>query len=326
MVRRKPDRWCGITLAAILALGLAAGVLGGCARAVGESPPSVSTTIVPTAAPAVESEGVAATGEPGPEGPVETPDAERPDPTAIATPAATISETAGTQGMVGARTRVIALDPGHGGPEVGAGAAGLAEKDVNLEIALKLAALLRAEGYRVVLTRDTDRAVSPEYKGGGYPGGVVKDLQARVDIANAASADLFISIHNNGSGDPSQSGTEVWYDPGRSFGDRNKTLAELVEESVVKRIRALGYPVEERGIKDDTTFRIFQGRAYNIYVLGAGSGARPHVPTQMPGVLGETLFLSNAGDVAMLRQEKTLDAIAAGYRDAIVAYFERYPD
>ncbi len=224
----------------------------------------------------------------------------------------------------GPRPRVIALDPGHGGPEAGASAEGLVEKDVNLKIALKLADLLRKDGYKVVLTRETDESVSPDYKGASYAGGLVHDLQTRVDIANAAEADLFISIHNNGSSDPSESGTEVWYDPLRSFGDRNRALANLVEQSLVDRIRGLGYPVHERGIKDDSNFRTYRGRAYNIYVLGPGDGARPHAPTQMPGALGESLFISNAADAAMLRQERTLDAIAAGYRDAIAAYFRRY--
>ena len=216
-------------------------------------------------------------------------------------------------------SRTIVLDPGHGGPEIGAAAPGLLEKDVNLRIALKLAALLRGDGYQVVLTRDADRTVSPSYRD------VQGDLQARIDIANAAHADLFVSIHNNG-GPRSESGTEVWYNRERPFSDRSFTLARLVQSHLLEQIRALGYPVRDRGVKDDSRFRVFAGRAYNIYVLGPGTSPRPHVPTQMPAVLGESLFLTNPGDVAMLRQERTLDAIARGYRDAIGAYFQAYPD
>ena len=244
---------------------------------------------------------------------------------ATATASATASAIPPTATPTRAATakRVIALDPGHGGPESGASAYGLEEKDVNLNIALKLAALLRAQGYEPVLTRDTDRSVSPLFTGGGYPG-LTYDVQARVDIANAAGADLFISIHNNG-GDPGESGTEVWYNRQRTFADRNLALAQLVQDNLLKRIRALGYPAEDRGIKNDDNFRIYRGRPYNIFVLGPGTGARSHVPTQMPGVLGESLFISNADDAAMLQRDDTLDAIAAGYRDAIVAYFERFP-
>ncbi len=278
--------------------------------------PAASTSApAPTATEA--SDYVAAAGEDNAAG---APLAATP-PAATPTPAPT--PTAATARSSG---RVIAIDPGHGGPEVGAAAFGLLEKDVNLRIALKLAERLRAAGYQAVLTRDEDRAVSPLYKGGGYAGGLTYDVQARVDIANAAGADLFFSIHNNGSADPEQSGTEVWYNRERSFADRNLALANLLQDALLKRIRALGYQVVDRGIKDDSNFRVFRGRSYNIYVLGPGTGARPHEPTHMPGVLGESLFISNAADAAMLRQERTLDAIAAAYHDAVRAYFARFTD
>ncbi len=170
------------------------------------------------------------------------------------------------------------------------------------------------------------RALQPFAIGGGYAGGVGRDLQARIDVANEARADLFISIHNNGSGDPGQAGTEVWHNKQRPFSERNLSLARALQTHLVGRIRALGYPAVDRGIKDDSNFRVFRGRVFNIYVLGPGDGARPHVPTRMPAALGESLFVSNPGDASMLRQERTLAAIVAGYRDAVLAYFEQYPD
>lgn len=224
------------------------------------------------------------------------------------------------------RLRTIALDPGHGGPEVGAANGTLAEKHVNLQIALLLAELLVNDGFRVVLTRDSDRAVHPEYVQSGVRSQLTRDLQARVDIANRAQADLFLSIHNNGSADPGQRGTEVWYNRLRPFADRNLALAELVLEGILRHLQAIGHPTFNRSVKDDTYFRFFRGRAFNIYVLGPGDGPRPHVPTAMPGVLGESLFLSNPTDAAALRRPETLAAIARGYRDAVLAYFERFPD
>ena len=287
----------------------------------GSPPPTASLT---PALPAGASDPTAPTRETGPVEPGS------PSPAALGTLTASTAALPATgtptDRPAGPRVRTIALDPGHGGPEVGTAAPGLVEKDVNLEIARKLADLLRAGGYRVVLTRDSDRSTSPDYRGGGYRGGLVRDLQARVDLANAVRADLFVSIHNNGSADPSQSGTEVWYDSLRTFSDRNVALARLVEAGLLNRLRALGYPAVERGIKDDINFRVFQGRTYNLYVLGPGTGPRQHVPTQMPGVLGESLFLTSPGDAAMLRRESTLDAIAAGYRDAVLAYFGLYPN
>src|SRR5581483_8137486 len=109
---------------------------------------------------------------------------------------------------------------------------------VNLDIALELADLLTSDGFRVVLTRDSDRTVSPDYKQGGVRDQLVRDLQARVDIANAANADLFLSIHNNGSPDAGERGTEVWFDHLRPFGDRNRSLAEIVIDKLLSQLDA----------------------------------------------------------------------------------------
>ena len=76
----------------------------------------------------------------------------------------------------------VVIDPGHGGTDPGAARSGLKEKDVNLNIARRLAALLKARGVTVVLTRDKDVAVT---------------LSSRVEIANREQPDLFLSIHAN---------------------------------------------------------------------------------------------------------------------------------
>ena len=229
----------------------------------------------------------------------------------------------------GPRVRTIALDPGHGGPEVGAVNAelGLRESELNLDIALRAAALLRGAGYEVVLTRDSDRAVDPTYRGGGYAGGVGRDLQGRIDIANRAGADLFFSVHNNGSATPSQSGTEIWYNKQRPFADRNRALAEIALDTFVAAIREAGHPTVRRGVLEDSTFRFFQGQPYNIYVLGPGTSVRrPHEPTHMPGILVETLFVSNPADAYALARPAIRQAIAGGYLATVEAYFARFPD
>jgi len=229
--------------------------------------------------------------------------------------------------------KVVTLDPGHGGPESGAvhatanGGRELIEKNVNLAIALRLRDLLEAEGYAVALTRDTDRAVHPANTGGGYRGGgLVQDLQRRIDIANEAGSDLFLSIHHNGSEDRGVSGAEVWYNKAREFADRNRTFAELTLQHLLTAVRGAGYPLVSRGVKDDEFFRIWQGRAFNIFVLGPGTGARPHVPTLMPGVLVEGAFVSNDGDARMLARPEMQQVIAQAYADAIRAYFARFPE
>ena len=228
------------------------------------------------------------------------------------------------------KVKTVAIDPGHGGSEVGAAqtlpnGTIIREKEVNLKIALRLRDLLLANGYRVVLTRETDGPASG--LSAEPPVGYSRtraDLQARVDIANNAHADLFISIHNNGSADPQQSGTEVWYCKDRPFADANFVLAQLVLESLVSEIRATGYNVRNRGMKEDANFRIWQGRSYHLFVLGPPR-TEPMITraAQMPGILVETLFISNPTEAALLAREEVLDAIARGYYQGIVAYFEQ---
>ena len=115
--------------------------------------------------------------------------------------------------LAGAANRVV-LDPGHGGGQVGA--AGqlpdgriLREKELTLEIVRRVAVLLRAAGYQVTVTRDGDTQV-------GGPK-LADDLQARIDLANAARADVFVSVHFNGLGNREVRGIEVYYATERAF-------------------------------------------------------------------------------------------------------------
>lgn len=226
----------------------------------------------------------------------------------------------------GSRQRTITLDPGHGGAEVGSAGAGLAEKNANLAIGHRLRRLLQETGYRVVMTREDDRRVYtlPDNQVTA-PNSVTRaDLQARIDVANQARADVFVSIHNNGSSDPGQSGTEVWYDPQRPFGTLNLVLAREVLAALVAEIRAAGHPVVDRGVKDDTYFRNFNGRYYPIFVLGPPRETpTPTRATQMPGILGETLFMSNPREAQLLTTGEMQEAIARGYLRGIQQYFER---
>ena len=92
---------------------------------------------------------------------------------------------------------VVCLDPGHGGNDPGAsGLDGLVEKDITLDVATRLASLLRADGVTVVMTRASDQSVS---------------IQQRSDAANSSRADVYISIHFNAYTDPSAEGSLVLY-------------------------------------------------------------------------------------------------------------------
>jgi len=206
--------------------------------------------------------------------------------------------------------KVIFIDPGHGGSDAGAlhkdanGHVDLTEKDANLAIALKLADMLRQQGYTVRMSRTTD--VSPA------PGGsVTADLQARVDQANKAGADLFICIHNNASADPAVRGTDVYYCSDRPFSADSLRLAKLVNQALANNLQKAGYSVPNYGVKDDASMGHFA-------VLAPANLARP---TKMPGILGESLYISNDQDAAHLRDPSIQAAIARGYFEGIQAYF-----
>ncbi len=120
---------------------------------------------------------------------------------------------------------VVALDPGHGGTDPGAiGVTGLLEKDVVLDVALRLRAFLRQRGVRVVMTREAD---------------VFVDLAERVPIALRAGATVFVSIHANASTQGTVRGVETYY-----LRPDSVTLATFIQEELG---RSLGIP--DRGIR-----------------------------------------------------------------------------
>jgi N-acetylmuramoyl-L-alanine amidase len=239
---------------------------------------------------------------------------------------------ADTQSSLPGAGKTVYIDPGHGGIESGAVHAGadgkvdLVERDVNLAIGLKLRALLEAAGFRVAMSRTTNGSPNTPAIDRNNDGRVTNrdEYQAVVDLANDSGADLMISIHNNGSTNKSVSGTETWFSPLRPFADRNLLIARLVQANLVASIRALGYNTVDRGIKDDSNYRVFNGRVYEIFVLGRADNTRFHPrAADMPAALGESLFLSNEADAAMLAQDSTQQAIAQGYYNAVIQYFQR---
>jgi N-acetylmuramoyl-L-alanine amidase len=240
----------------------------------------------------------------------------------------------------------VFLDPGHGGTDSGAilrdaqGRVILQEKDVNLAVALKTAELLRARGYQVILSRETDQrpGAGRDVNGDGRVGR--RDaLQAVVDRANESGADIFIALHSNSSPNPRASGVEVYYCADREFATESYRLAKLVRAHLLQALREIGYQAVDRGIKDDSV--LFRWRARwrrhwqsdsrwqwrgHLFVLGpARSWGRWRVhprATQMPGVLAEALFLTNAAEARLLASEEGQWALARGYAAAVEAYFE----
>ncbi len=219
-----------------------------------------------------------------------------------------------------AATPLVVLDPGHGGSETGAvSPAGLAEKDVNLAIALAAAADLRAHGIAVLLTRSSDSQVNTARRDVNGNGSidVDDDLQARVDLANEAGAWALVSIHNNAQpGDPATRGTTTYYCSDGLNPAASLTLATTLHTHLLAAIHGAGYAGADRGVRDDYELRKPEG---HLYLLGPHN-KRITRPSLMPGALGETLFLSNAADTAQLVRPAMILALGAGYADSIAAY------
>ena len=238
-------------------------------------------------------------------------------------------------------SRVVVLDPGHAVEEVGAAANGIVEKHSNLDMALRVEAVLVVQGVRVALTRRADvRAFAGESQSGAF-NVTRRDLQARIDLANESNADVFVSLHSNGSASTADRGVETYYDGARPFADQSRTLAVLVQSSVVSEAAAAGYPVADRGAKDDTCLRGFQGRCFPLFVLGparvtngaelvqrdpgASVVATSSRATEMPGVLAELLFISSPADAALLQNDDARNAMARGVARGVIEFLNRTP-
>jgi len=174
--------------------------------------------------------------------------------------------------------KLVVIDPGHGGFETGAYYDSLAEKHLNLDIAIRLNNLLKAKGVKTYILRNDDSYV---------------DLYERAILANKMNASLFVSIHNN-SFNGSAYGTETLYYTGVQTGFTGKTLAQKIQNKLVS---ALG--VYDRGIKERP----------NLVVLNR---------TLMPSSLVEVGFMDNSAEKANLMNADYRQKSAQAICDAIV--------
>lgn len=115
-------------------------------------------------------------------------------------------------------TRKVVIDAGHGGSDYGAIRNGINEKDITLDVAKRVEALLKKEGYAVKMTRTSDVYVS---------------LQGRCDISNAYDPDIFVSIHVNSSVRPEITGIETHY-----YHQESMSLAQTLHSSLASNINS----------------------------------------------------------------------------------------
>lgn len=216
----------------------------------------------------------------------------------------------------------VAIEPGHGGPfYFGATAYDdegrqWIEKDLTLDLSLRVHDLLLAGGYDVTMLRRSDTTLT-YFDPYDYRGSLVREAEARVYLANVQVADAYVALHFNGWIEPSQRGTEAYCNPDRSFGNESCQLAWMIQQTIVNRIRETGYDVTDRGLKNDADV---QGPASveHSWVLGTNPNFSP---SMMPGAIIEALFLSNPDDLAFLHKPEAMDVIAAAVKEGIDSYF-----
>ena len=222
----------------------------------------------------------------------------------------------------GASLRKIVLDPGHGGKDPGAiGVNGVAEKDIVLSVAKKLAQKLKKElGVEVVLTRKDDSFIP---------------LEDRTAIANAERAELFISLHLNANSNPEARGLETYYldntsdeasirMAARENGTSRKNISDLqfilsdltqnskLEDSITLANRLHGSVVYRVGQRYGEVRDLGVKKALFYVLVGA----------RMPSVLVEMFFVTNKNEGRALAKEAYQDAIADALLEGIKKYQE----
>jgi N-acetylmuramoyl-L-alanine amidase len=218
------------------------------------------------------------------------------------------------------KIRRIVVDAGHGGHDPGAiGAGGTQEKDVVLQIALKLARRLREDlGLDVVMTRSTD---------------VFLELKERTAIANQIGADLFVSIHANASPNRNTTGIETYYlnlakteKAAQLAAKENGTSLEKVSllQAVLFDLMA-NYKLNDSALLAEAVQKSLYRKVSPVYSGARNLGVKQGpfyvlVGATMPSILVETSFLSNEREEERLKDPQHQELTAEGIADGIRAY------
>lgn len=193
--------------------------------------------------------------------------------------------------------KVIILDPGHGGADPGAiGVNKALEKDINLSIALFLKDMLLADGYKVIMTRETDISIHDKDKK-GTSAQKVSDIKNRLKIMNEHEDVPVLLIHQNEFSQEKYSGAQMF------FGKKNpksKELAKCMQESFCELLQ----PKNQREIKKGTS---------SVYLL---------CKAQNPIILAECGFLSNYKESELLSDEEYRKKVAFVLFCGVSSYYQ----
>lgn len=201
---------------------------------------------------------------------------------------------AGSSAILGKKEsekKVVLIDPGHGGTDPGkVSVTGTNEKEINLQIALKLKKLLE-DDYTVIMTRETDTGLYADSDSNKK----VSDMKARCLLAETKDADIFVSIHQNSYTSEGVKGAQVFYYKNSEEGKRlAETMQKIIKEDV-----------------DSDNGRLAKANE-SYYIL---------LNVKCPAVIVECGFLSNYQEAELLEKDKYQEKIANALKKGIVEYF-----
>ncbi len=186
------------------------------------------------------------------------------------------------------------LNAPHGAPDGGAvGPGGTEEKDINLDIVLKLREILESRNVKVILTRDSDSGIFDDDAETIHEK-KVSDMHNRLAIINNSNADLFISVHMNAFSDSTSSGLHVFY-------SRSHPEAEALASDIQDRISAI------TGAESHTV----KAASDTLYLMKNPKPA---------AILAECGFISNPQEEKLLNDDSYRGKIAFALADAICDY------
>jgi N-acetylmuramoyl-L-alanine amidase len=239
----------------------------------------------------------------------------------------------------GDRHESVFLDAGHGGIDpggVGTTTTGKTIEEANLTLPVELDAmtLLRADGFRVVVSRTSSSTVV-RLRSGDESGGILTlqgshdDVVARDVCANDAKARALVGIYFDAGSSSQNAGSLTAYDAARPFSAANLALATLVQHDVLADMNAQGWGIPNDGVLPDTALGSFVGdpssggiaggaASYDhLLLIGPAAAGYFTTPSEMPGALIEPLYLTDPfeGSIADTRHGQSI--IARGIATAI---------
>lgn len=195
--------------------------------------------------------------------------------------------------------KTVIVDAGHGGDDGGAiGIDGTVEKDINLDIALKLEKILKFYGFNVIMTRMQDVMTCDDGLD-SLRKRKISDIHNRFELMRKNPDAIFISVHQNKFEDSSQHGTQVFYS---GNDERSKELAEAIQTSVTLTLQR----------KND---RVVKKSGSGIYLL---------YHAKIPAVLVECGFISNSDEVKKLKDESYRMKLAILIADGLLKYLSNH--